>query len=225
MAGGAWGSLLGELIPLALVVAASPLSIIPALLLVLHTARPRPTGLAFLFGWLAGLIALTSAFVAVPRAFGGAGQATPHWAAYVRIGIGVVLIAFGGWRWLTRRKAGQAPAFLKTVGRIGPLRAAGLGVVLTFVNPKLLVINAAAGLAISTAALGSPGSWFAVAMYALLAGSTVLIPMLAYAVAAERLARPLERVREWIERQHAAITAVILLVIGIVLLYQGIRTL
>jgi hypothetical protein len=48
------GSVLTELIPLALVVALSPLSIIPAVM-VLHT--PRPTGLAFLAGWLIGLAA------------------------------------------------------------------------------------------------------------------------------------------------------------------------
>ncbi|MCU1679158.1 MAG: hypothetical protein JWM93_3916, partial [Frankiales bacterium] len=54
-----WGSVLTELIPLALVVALSPLSIIPAVL-VLHSPRPRPTGLAFLVGWLLGLVALTA---------------------------------------------------------------------------------------------------------------------------------------------------------------------
>ena len=48
-----------ELIPLALVVASSPLSIIPAVL-VLHSPRPRPTGLAFLAGWILGLTALTA---------------------------------------------------------------------------------------------------------------------------------------------------------------------
>jgi hypothetical protein len=40
--------LLGELVPLALVVALSPVSIIPAVVLVLHTAHPKPTGLAFM---------------------------------------------------------------------------------------------------------------------------------------------------------------------------------
>ena len=50
---GNWGSVLIELIPLALVVALSPVSIIPAVL-VLQTPRPRPAGLAFLAGWLIG---------------------------------------------------------------------------------------------------------------------------------------------------------------------------
>ena len=57
-----WGPVLTELAPLALVIALSPLSIIPAVL-ALHTDRPRPTGLAFLAGWLVGLAALVSLFV------------------------------------------------------------------------------------------------------------------------------------------------------------------
>ncbi len=64
-----WGSVLAELIPLAMVVALSPLSIIPAVL-VLHTPRPRPAGLAFLAGWLIGLTALTAIFVGVSGLFG-----------------------------------------------------------------------------------------------------------------------------------------------------------
>ena len=62
--------MLTELIPLALVVALSPLSIIPAVL-VLHTPRPRPTGLAFLAGWLIGLAALRAIFIEVSSLLGG----------------------------------------------------------------------------------------------------------------------------------------------------------
>src|SRR6516165_8302881 len=45
-----WGSVLAEVVPLALIIAASPLSVIPAVL-VLHTPRPKLAGLAFLAGW------------------------------------------------------------------------------------------------------------------------------------------------------------------------------
>ena len=81
---GNWGSELTELIPLALVVALSPLSIIPAVL-VLHTPRPRPTGLAFLAGWVVGLAALTAIFVEVSSLAGGLGNKPPSWASWVRI--------------------------------------------------------------------------------------------------------------------------------------------
>jgi hypothetical protein len=60
---GSWVSVLTTLIPLALVVVDLAAVVIPAVL-VLQTPRPRPTGLAFLGGWLLGLIALTAVFVA-----------------------------------------------------------------------------------------------------------------------------------------------------------------
>src|ERR1043165_2201650 len=98
-----WGSVLAELIPLAMVVALSPVSIIPAVL-VLHTPRPRPAGLAFLAGWLVGLAALTSIFLAVSGLIGGLGGKPPGWASWLRIVVGALLIVFGIYRWLNRKK-------------------------------------------------------------------------------------------------------------------------
>ena len=65
-----WGSVLTKLIPLGLVIALSPITVIPAVL-VLHAPRPRPTGLAFLAGWVLGLAALTAAFVGASDLLGG----------------------------------------------------------------------------------------------------------------------------------------------------------
>ena len=97
---GSWGPILTELIPLALVIALSPLSIIPAVL-VLHSPRPRPTGLAFLVGWLVGLAALTAIFLQLSDLVGGIGTQPPSWASWLRIVVGVGLIGFGGYRWRT----------------------------------------------------------------------------------------------------------------------------
>jgi hypothetical protein len=73
---GSAGSLLTGLIPLGLVVAVSPLTVIPAVL-VLHAPRPRPTGLAFLGGWLFGLAALTALFVAGSGVLGQFHKSSP----------------------------------------------------------------------------------------------------------------------------------------------------
>ena len=222
---GNWGSVLAGLIPLALVVALSPLSIIPAVLLVLHTVHPRPTGLAFLVGWLAGLAASTAVFVQVPRLLGGLHQAPPRWATWVRIVVGAVLIAGGVWRWATRKRSARSPAWLTSLNKITPARAAVIGVVLAVANPKVFFMNAAAGLAIGTAGLGVAGAGIAIAYYTALAGSTVAVPVVAHAMTAERLDQPLERLKEWMERQHAVLAAAILVVIGLVLLYTGIHVL
>src|SRR3954462_1825673 len=172
---GSWGSVLSELIPLALVVSLSLVSIIPAVLLVLHSERPKPTGLAFLAGWLLGLAAVTTIFVQVPRL----DDSGPSWTGWPRIGIGVVLTGFGVRRWLTRSYPIHEPAWLRRISRITPTAATAIGVGLTLVRPRVLVVTAAAGLMIGTAKLGVPGTWLAIAHYTVIAGSTVAVPILA----------------------------------------------
>ena len=219
---GSWGSVLTELIPLALVVALSPLSIIPAVL-VLHTPRPRPTGLGFLAGWLFGLAVLTAIFLEVSSLAGGLRDKPPTWASWLRIVIGAALIIFGLYRWFTRKRSAHTPGWMNSMSKFTPARATLTAAALTVLNPKVLFVSAAAGLAIGTAGLRSPGAWGAVAWYVLVASSTVAIPILAYAVAGDRLDEPLTRLKDWMERQHATLVAVILIVIGLLVLYKGIH--
>ncbi len=79
--------MLAELIPLALVVALSPLSIIPGGSSCCTHPRPRPTGgLAFLAGWVVGgLAVVTQIFVEVSNVVGGGLDKPPSWASWVRI--------------------------------------------------------------------------------------------------------------------------------------------
>ncbi|MGZ6778409.1 MAG: GAP family protein, partial [Mycobacterium sp.] len=196
--------MLGELVPLALVVALSPVSIIPAVVLVLHTDHPRPTGLAFMAGWLIGLALLTAIFVQVPHLMDGIGAGSPPWAPWLRIAIGMLLIVAAIGRWLTRGRATRPPALLNRLRSMTPASAALIGVGLVVANPKVLVMNAAAGLIIGTATVGVSG-WLAVAFYTALAGSTVIAPVLAYVVAGERVDHQLERVKDWMQREQAAL--------------------
>jgi threonine/homoserine/homoserine lactone efflux protein len=221
---GSWAAVLGQLIPLALVVAMSPLTIIPAIVLVLQSDRARPTGLTFMSGWLLGLAATTAVFVQLPRLLDGLNRPAPTWAAWVRIAVGIALVALSVWRWVTRHQVTKQPAWLSRLSRMTPAGAAAVGVGLILVNPKVLVMNAAAGLVIGTAGVGVPGAWLAVAYYTVLAGSTVVVPILAYAVAGERVDHQLERVKRWMERQHAILMAGFLAVVGLLLVYTGIRT-
>jgi threonine/homoserine/homoserine lactone efflux protein len=212
---------LTELIPLALVVALSPLSIIPAVL-VLHAPRPRPTGLAFLAGWLIGLAALTVIFLEISNLVVDLSK-PPVWASWVRVGVGAALIVFGIYRWLTRRRSAHTPGWMQRLGKLTPVRAALAAMALTVANPKVLFMCAAAGFAIGTEGLGSTRIWIAVVWYVAVAGSTVAIPILAYAVSGDRLDEPLRRLKDWMEQQHAALVAAILIVIGLLVLYKGIH--
>lgn len=214
--------MLAELIPLALVVALSPLTIIPAVL-VLHSPSPRPTGLAFLVGWIIGLAVLTQLFVEVSSLLGGGLDKPPGWASYVRIVAGATLIAWGVYKWLTRKRAEHSPKWMSSFAKITPARAGVTAMVLVVVNPKVLFMCAAAGLAIGTQGLGRTGAALGVVYYVAIAAATVALPILAYAVSGDRLDQPLTRLKDWMEAQHATLVASILVILGLLVLYKGIH--
>ncbi|MEE6135664.1 GAP family protein [Mycobacterium sp. 050128] len=222
---GSWSSLLPTLIPLALVIAVSPLSIIPAVL-VLHAPQPRPAGLAFLGGWVFGLVAQTVIFVAGSGGLGDMHKSSPPtWASWTRVVLGSALILFGIYRWLTRHRSTESPAWMRHFSTMRPRRAAITGLVLTVVRVEVLLMNVAAGLAIGTSHLDDMDKLSAGIVFVAVSASTVAIPILAYAAAGHRLDDFLERVRDWMEKHNAALMAGILVLIGVMVLHNGIRAL
>jgi hypothetical protein len=221
---GSWGSVLAGLIPLALVIAISPLSIIPAVL-VLQAPRPRPASLAFLAGWLFGLAALTALFVAGSGVLGGMHKSPPTWASWLRVALGSALIGFGVYRWLTRHRHTESPAWMRSFATISPTRAGITGLALVVVRFDVLVMCLVAGLAIGTSQLSVAGELICAVFFVAVSASTVAIPVLAYAAAGQRLDDTLARLKDWMEKNNAALLAAILVLIGLMVLYNGIHAL
>ncbi|MHA7650575.1 GAP family protein [Mycobacterium sp. ML4] len=221
---GSWGSVLTGLIPLGLVVAVSPITIIPAVL-VLQAPRPRPSGLAFLAGWLLGLAALTAVCVAASGLLGGLHKSTPTWASWLRIVLGSALVLFGIYRWFTRHGHNESPAWMRSFSTISPTRAALTAMALVVGRPDVLFICVPAGLAIGASGLDRVDVWLAALFFVALAASTVAVPILAYAVAGARLDGAMARLKDWMEKNNAALMAAILIVIGAMVLYNGIDAL
>jgi Sap, sulfolipid-1-addressing protein len=217
--------MLTKLVALALVIALSPITVIPAVL-VLHAPRPRPTSLAFLGGWVLGLVALTAAFVGGSDLIGDLHQAKPPaWASWLRVVMGSALIALGGYHWLTRHRHADMPRWMRSFSALTPARAGVTGAALTAIRPEVLLLTAAAGLAVGGSDLGAGGKVSAAAFFVVIAASTVALPILGYAGAGDRLDDALERLKDWMEKNHAAMLAVILVLIGLMVLYNGIHAL
>ena len=214
-----WGTVLTDLIPLALVITLSPLSIIPAVM-VLQSERARPASLMYLLGWVLALAALTAIFVEISGLIGGLEQ-PPKWASWLRIVLGAALIVLGVIRWLRRHRSAHSPAWMRQLSNTPPGKAGALAALLAVVNPKVLFICIAAGLAIGSAGLGTTRAWLAVIYFVAVAASSVAIPVLAYALSGDRLKEPLARLKNWMEKQHAALIAAIFVAIGLLLLYHG----
>jgi Sap, sulfolipid-1-addressing protein len=196
-----------ELLPLALVITVSPLSIIPGVL-VLHAPHPRETSLAYLAGWL----------FRVGRADADLHRHLGHARRPGTVTSGVGVLAAG------RRRCGAHRVRRHPLAdATWPRPHTGLGAIDDLGDSR--AICAAAGLAIGTGALGVAGTVLSAALFVGVAASSVAIPVLAYGVAGDRLDAPLERLKDWMEKRNAALVAAILVLIGLVLLYKGIHAL
>lgn len=212
--------MLTTLIPLALVIAISPLSVIPAVL-VLQTPHPRPTSLAFLGGWVLGLAALTAIFVASSDLLGDLHKKPPAWASWLRVVLGLALIGYGIYAWVSRHKHTESPKWMRSFATLMPARAGITALVLVVIRVEVLTMCALAGLNIGSSGLGDAAKWLLAVIFVAVAASTVAIPILGYAAAGHRLDDPMARVKDWMEKNHGALLAAVLVLIGLMVLYNG----
>jgi len=210
----------GEVFALALAIAASPFPVVPAILL-LFTVRPRPTSLAFLGAWYGGIGAVTAIFALLAEVV-DAGAQSPAWLSWVRIVVGAALLAYGVRGWATRAAKGEPPAWVRSIQDATPRTAARLALLLSVANPKVLLLAAAAGLDIGAAGLTVATELAVVLAFTVVASISVAVPVLGYAFAGARVLPPLRTAMDWLLRNTAAVVAVVVMVIGLVLIKNGV---
>ena len=222
------GQAIGQFLPLALGVALSPVPII-AVILMLFSSRAKSNGPAFLLGWLVGVgvvagIALFSSSAANVGSESGPNNA----ASWVKLALGVLLLLGAVHQWRTRPAPGEEPPLPKWMAGIDAFtapRAFGLAALLGGVNPKNLILAAAAGATIAQANLSGGEQWIALAIFVVLASLTVAIPVVYYALGGEGAQRTLDGWKAWLQHNNASVMAVLFLVFGFVLIGQAIQTL
>jgi threonine/homoserine/homoserine lactone efflux protein len=219
------GAVIGDLLPLAVGIAISPIPII-AVILMLLSRRATATSTGFLLGWVVGIVLVTVVVLALVGQAGntaGGEPSTPSSVLKLVLGAGLILLAVRQWQ--GRPKEGETAAMPKWMGAIESFsfgRALLLGFGLSAINPKNLLLCLAAGTTIGAAHLPTGQVVVATVVFTLLAASTVLVPVLGYLAARDRMAAPLDRLRAWLTQNTAAVMAVLLVVIGTVLLGKGI---
>ncbi|MGB3438960.1 MAG: GAP family protein [Actinophytocola sp.] len=218
------GQTLGDLLPLAVGVAISPIPII-AVILMLLAPKAGGTSAGFLAGWVVGVAAATVVFLLLAGTFDmGSGEPSST-ASWIKLVLGVLLLLLAARQWQSRPRAGaepSAPKWMAAIDRFTAPKAAGLGLLLSAVNPKNLLMCVAAGTTIASGGLSAGQDSWAVVIFTVLATCTVSLPVLAYAVGRKRMARPLESLHTWLAAHNAAVMGTMLLVIGFVLVGKAI---
>jgi Sap, sulfolipid-1-addressing protein len=212
---------LADVIPLALGVALSPLPIL-AVLLMLLSRNELGNARAFLVGWTVTIAALAAAAVIASVDVHVSDPPQIFSVAEVATGVGLLAAAVIAWR--RRAIAGRAhgePRWLSVVDEISPLRACGLGIALVLLNAKDLALTVAAGTAISDAALPTASTVVALAVFTLIASSTIALPVAVAAVAGPRAEPTLRRWHGWLARNGTALLGVVLGIAGVLFVVAG----
>ncbi len=219
------GSVIGAILPLALGIAISPIPIIAAILMLL-SPKARVTSVGFMLGWVIGIVVGVSVFTALSSGLSGSDEnASQPVKGVIQLILGGLLWWLALSQWRKRPRPGEDPVMPKWMQAIDTISfpmAFGLGFLLAAVNPKNLLMAAGAGTEIGGAGLSGGNIAVVIVVFTLIAGSTVLIPVIGYLVAADRMREPLDTLRGFLSKENAVIMAVLLLVIGTSVIGKGI---
>jgi Sap, sulfolipid-1-addressing protein len=223
--GGGMVNVIGQLLPLMVAVALSSVPIMVTVTILL-TPKSRRTAFAFLIGWLLGLLLvsgiLTLVLQSIPSASRRRAQPT---VGITEIVIGCLLIGYG--LFLLVRSRGrevntrtELPKWLRAVGTMKPVPSAGLALLLN-VRPKSLLLSATAALILGTSGLPVPETVVVLLIFVVVGGSTVSVPIVLTLVNPDMMRRPLQSTERWLLRNSRTVTLVVALIIGTVVLGDG----
>ena len=211
------GPAIGDILPLAVGVAISPVPII-AIVLMLGTPRARSNGLAFALGWLVGLTIVGGALLALARGNSQEDDGGPEtWVSIVKLALGVLFVLLAARTWRGRPRAGQEavmPKWMQAIDTFTTGRSLVFGVLLSGVNPKNLALTIAAATTIAQTGISGGESAGALIVFILIGSLSILTPVFIYFALGTRAAVILDELKDWMAGHNAAIMTVLLLVLG-----------
>jgi Sap, sulfolipid-1-addressing protein len=218
------GPAISDILPLALGVAISPIPII-AVILMLFSAKARTNGPAFLFGWVLGLALVCAIFSFIADVLDvGTDSGASDGASTVKVALGLILVVAGLRRWRHRPAAGAdvpMPKWMAAVDSITPVKAAGLGVLLSGVNPKNLLLSIGATATVAQANLSTSETIETLVVFVVLSSLTIAVPVVFYLLGGDKAKTTLDGWKAWLSANNATVMALLFLVFGVVLFAQG----
>ncbi len=219
------GSAIGQVLPLAIGVAISPVPVI-ALILMLFSKSAKKNSLTFAFGWILGLTLVGAIVLALGLESDSGGESDTM--AAVKVVIGLLLIGLAGKQWTTRPKPGEEPTlpgWMAAIDSFSPGKSFGVGVLLSAVNPKNLGLTIAAAATIGSAGLDTTEGYITLMVYVLIASITIIVPVATYLILGDRADKPLTEAKEWLLANNNTVMFVLFLVLGFKVLGDGLAVL
>jgi hypothetical protein len=135
------GKAIGDILPLAIGVAISPVPII-AIVLMLGTPRARATGPAFALGWIVGLTLVGTIMLVIATGNAATESGNPEtWVSVLKLVLGALFLLLAIKQWRSRPAPGDEavmPKWMRAIDSFSPGKALVAGVALSGLNPKNL---------------------------------------------------------------------------------------
>ena len=218
-------TVVGEVLPLAVVVTVSPLNIVAAILL-LFSRRPILHASCYLAGFAVGVAAVVGVLAAVA---GAASLSTDsqrsQGASGLLLALGIVLLVVAVRRFRSRPAPGETtplPSWMDGISTFGPGRSLVAGLTVGAVNPKNIAVGLASAVAIATAGLAAGQAVGVVVVYTVVASLGVALPVVVMVLLGDRADEVLRGWQAWLGRNNAAMMAVVYLIFGVLLVGRGI---
>jgi threonine/homoserine/homoserine lactone efflux protein len=219
------GKAIGDILPLAIGVAISPVPII-AIVLMLGTPRARDNGPAFAAGWVLGLTAAGAIMLVIASGSATSDTGNPEtWVSVLKLVLGVLFLLLAARQWRGRTAPGEEAAMPKWMRAIDTFSAGKSfvgGVVLSGLNPKNLALTIAAAAAIAQTEISSGQEAGVLAIFIVIGSLTILAPLVIYFALGARAKDVLDGLKSWMAAHNAAIMTVLLLVLGMKLVGDAI---
>jgi hypothetical protein len=217
----------GELLPLAVAIAISITTIITTVLMLL-SAKAKSRSVGLLVGCVIGVggaVALFAWLDSLLPTQDSSGPLAPATVINMVVGLLLVVLAVRQWRGRpARADLAALPKWMARVDSMMPGKALVLGLLLSAVVPKNLLLALSAGVIVGEAGLSVGQVSVVIVVFTVIATSTVAIPVVAHLTAPERMRGPLESLREWLVVNNVTIMVLVLLMIGVVMIGNSIAT-
>jgi threonine/homoserine/homoserine lactone efflux protein len=205
-------------------VAISLLSII-AVILMLFSSRARVNGPTFLVGWMGTLaVVSTVVYVASDQSNAATSTSTSDTISWGKIVFGILLLLLAVRDWRNCPAPGvepEMPKWMASVDTLSPGKAFGFAVVMAGVNPKNLILTAAAAAGLAQLGLSTSDAAVSLIVFVVVASLTIVGPVAYYFLGGEHAKAELDAVKDWLGVHNAAVTAVLFLVFGVDLIAKG----
>lgn len=217
------GAVIGGMLPFAVGIAISPIPIV-SVILILFSRRPDTNGLAFLGGWVLGMLVVTLIVLLLSGTL-DLGDGRPLWISWLELALGILLIVLGVRRWRTRPPTGTVPAlppWLQALDRLETRSAFAMGALLSGINPKNLVLTVGGAVIIAAGGLAGAELVVSVLLFLGISSASIAAPVL-YLHLRGASARPtLDIWRDWLVMNNATVMALLLVIFGVLLVGEGV---